>query len=263
LISDNYNTTNEAKLLVSEIFYSLQGEGVNIGEPTVFLRLGICNLHCWYCDTKYTWLFNEELAEQVISSVEKLGTQTPDDLRVYDLKMELAKEDYRQIEIRILAHNCNHLVLTGGEPMLQQRPLIPLLRDLRARQFYIEAETNGTVKPSQDILELVNQWNVSPKLSGSGNSLLSREKSDCFKLFADLDNAYFKFVIQNEVELDEVDELVQKYSIMRSRVILMPEGITPSTLEKRSSWLVGMCKERGYRFSTRLHILLYGNRRGT
>ena len=109
----------------------------------------------------------------------------------------------------------------------------------------------------------MNQWNVSPKLTGSGNSLMSREKSDCFKSFSDLDNAYFKFVIQNEVELDEVDELVGKYSIASSRVILMPEGTTAGILEKRSSWLVRMCREKGYRFTTRLHILMYGNRRGT
>lgn len=164
---------------------------------------------------------------------------------------------------RILTYRCEHLVLTGGEPMLQQHELLPLLIDLKRRRFYIEVETNGTVSPLSDMLERVDQWNVSPKLENSGNTLASREKPECYRFFKNLENAFFKYVIQVPEDLREVQQLIEKYDLPSGNIIIMPEARNPSELSERSKWLVDVCKQRGYRFTTRLQLELWGNTRGT
>ena len=107
-----------------EIFCSVQGEGVNIGKPAVFLRLGLCNLKCTWCDTKYTWDWDN-----------------------YNPKEQLVEMPLEDVEQEILRHNRKYLVVTGGEPMIQQDQLIPLLEHLENNGFFIEVETNGTIVP--------------------------------------------------------------------------------------------------------------------
>jgi len=135
-----------------EIFCSIQGEGVNIGKPAVFLRLGLCNLKCTWCDTKYAW-----------------------DWETYNPKEQLVEMPLEDVEQEILRHNRKYLVVTGGEPMIQQNWLIPLFARLESRGFFIEIETNGTIVPDQHLVNLVDHWSVSPKLQNSGNSQSLRE----------------------------------------------------------------------------------------
>ena len=222
-----------------EIFHSVQGEGVTAGTPTVFLRLATCNLACTWCDTKYTW-----------------------DWKRYEYDREVLAMSSQDIERRILAHGLPHLVITGGEPLLQQRELAPLAASLSRRGFYCEVETNGTIAPSADMAGAVSQWNVSPKTAGSGNRTESRERPEALLAFRELENAYFKFVVVDNADVDEVSRLVDRYEISRDRVLLMPEGVTAEAVLERGRWVAEACVERGFRFSTRLHILLWGDERG-
>lgn len=252
-------------LLVSEIFKSVQGEGVSLGAPTVFLRLSVCNLHCWYCDTKYTWMYSAKTLDQVRSDLKRLEiSEEPRDLKIYTFSEEAKSLHVRDALEKILAYGMDHLVVTGGEPLLQQRPLASLISGLKAAHSnFVEIETNGSVRANEALLRLVDQWNVSPKLESSGNSEFSREKKECMEAFAMLGNSYFKFVVQTMDDLEEVDSLVRRYSIKPSKVILMPEGTEASILKERTIWLSEICESRGYRLTPRLHILLWGNKRGT
>jgi len=223
-----------------EIFHSLQGEGVSIGTPSVFLRLALCNLVCTWCDTRYTW-----------------------DWRAYDYRVEVMEAPLEIVEEKIVGYECPHLVVTGGEPLLQQKALAPLLHSLARRGFSIEVETNGTITPEPGLLETVEQWNVSPKLANSVNSPHRREVSESLHAFQHLPNAYFKLVVVEPSDLEEIVALVQTYDIPRNRVILMPEGRDPQHLRESSEWLSRICVKEGFRFSSRLHILLWGDKRGT
>jgi len=207
--------------------------------PCVFLRLALCNLRCSWCDTKYTWDWKHYPYDQQVLDME------PDD-----------------IVQQIVAYNCNHLVLTGGEPTLQASQTVPLLQSLQSRGFFIEVETNGTILPDKEFSELVNQWNVSPKLNNSGNSRAHREVGRALSYFAEATNAYFKYVICTPEDVEEATSLNESYAIPPSRTLLMPQATDTSELSKKSEWLTELCKKKGFRFSNRLHILLWGARRG-
>ncbi len=222
-----------------EIFHSIQGEGVTAGTPSVFLRLATCNLTCTWCDTKYTWDWDQHNYATEVMSLPAV-----------------------EVEGRILAYECRHLVITGGEPLLQQSALAPLAVSLREQGFYCEVETNGTLSPQPEMASAISQWNVSPKLANSGNRPERREVPEALNAFAAMDSAYFKLVVAAPEDLEEVDELIRRYDIPARRVVLMPEGVTARTLAQRSGWLAEACTQRGYRFSTRLHILLWGDERG-
>ena len=222
-----------------EIFHSLQGEGLTAGTPSVFLRLGMCNLTCVWCDTKYTW-----------------------DWDSYDYEREVVSLSLEEVEERVLRFECPHLVITGGEPLMQQKALAPLALSLKSQGFYCEVETNGTLVPGPEMVEAVSQWNVSPKLDNSGNEPARREMPEALRVFRGLDTAYFKFVIVEPADVEEVSGLAGRYEIPSERVILMPEGVTRQAIESRGQWLAQACTERGFRFSTRLHILLWGDERG-
>ena len=172
-----------------EIFQSLQGEGVTAGTPTVFLRLATCNLTCTWCDTKYTW-----------------------DWQSYDYDREVVSLPPEEVDERILRFGCPHLVITGGEPLLQQKLLAPLALSLKSQGFFCEVETNGTLVPQPEMVEAVDQWNVSPKLDNSGKPG-RREVPQALGAFRDLDAAYFKFVMVEPADVDEVCGLVERYDI--------------------------------------------------
>ena len=225
-----------------EIFHSLQGEGATAGTPSVFLRLATCNLSCTWCDTKYTWDFG--------------------DLGNYDYDEEVVSLSEEEVQSRIISYGCTHLVITGGEPLIQQSALAPLTTSLKELGFFCEVETNGTLTPLPEMVEGVSQWNVSPKLRNSGNRPTRREVPEALVAFRQLDTAYFKFVVVEPADADEVDAIVKRYVIPPERVILMPEGVTAKAIDERGKWVAMTCAERGYRFSTRLHILLWGDERG-
>ena len=221
------------------IFCSIQGEGVNSGITAVFLRLAFCNLKCSWCDTKYSW-----------------------DWQHYDQRKEVVMLTSRETIKRLQALSGRHLVVTGGEPLIQQKVLSGLLSSLKRQGYYVEVETNGTIVPANDLVSSVDQWNVSPKLGSSGNPQSAREVPEAYNVFMHLSSSSFKYVIQTESDLNEVQRLVDRYRIDENRIVLMPEASDRETLLQRGRWLVEACKDKGYRFSTRLQILLWGNRRG-
>ena len=222
-----------------EIFHSIQGEGVTAGTPTAFLRLAVCNLTCTWCDTKYTW-----------------------DWERYNRSTEVIEMTAEEVEERVVAFDTPHLVITGGEPMLQQRQLVPLTSALVKRGYFCEVETNGTIVPEPEMATAVAQWNVSPKTASSGNRAEKREVPSAVEAFSGLDNAYFKFVIVEPTDVDEVRQLVDRYGVTADRVILMPEGVTATAIQERGKWVAEASVEHGFRFSTRLHITLWGDERG-
>ncbi len=225
-----------------EIFTSIQGEGVSIGVPSVFVRLSLCNLRCTWCDTSYTWDWRhynprEQIlslsVEEVAHRVERMGGQT-----------------------------IRNVVITGGEPLLQQRQLADLAALLKASNRRIEIETNGTVTPERSLASLIDQWNVSPKLENSGNGCAKREVAPALEWFAACPSAFFKFVVAAEADVEEVHAFRRRYALPADHVLLMPEGRDPATINRRSWWLAERCLEHGYRFTSRLHILLWGDQRG-
>ncbi|HMO55266.1 MAG TPA: hypothetical protein PJ994_12230, partial [Tepidiformaceae bacterium] len=139
--------------------------------------------------------------------------------------------------------------------------LEPLVRELKRRGYRVEVETNGTIAPGA-LAALVDQFNVSPKLLHAGNEGLDVLPEGSLQEFAALERANFKFVVQEPQDLEEVEALQQRFGIAPERVVLMPEGRAAAELNARSGWLAEECMRRGYRFSSRLHILIWGDKRG-
>jgi len=222
-----------------EIFYSIQGEGYHLGRPATFVRLAYCNLRCVWCDSKYTWDWKGKNPEE------------------YFVEMNID-----EAERAVAAPGCHHVVFTGGEPLVQQKSLTVLLERLKAKDYYIEVETNGSLLPLGSLAGMVDHWSVSPKLENSGNPRSVREVPECYQFFQHILSVHFKFVIDAPDDIIEVNNLVAKYGIRRERVYLMPAADNELTLKQKSVWLVEKCKENGYSFSTRLQITLWGNERG-
>jgi 7-carboxy-7-deazaguanine synthase len=223
-------------LKIAELFYSLQGEGSLVGVSSVFIRTSGCNLRCSWCDTPYT-------------SWKPEGADMPLD----------------EIVERVQAHPARHVVVTGGEPMIAP-DIVPLTERLRALGLHITIETAGTVFAAV----ACDLMSISPKLSNSTpegdwsarHDRVRIQPSVLRQLMAGYEYQ-LKFVIEKSADVEEAAALVEQLGAPRERVILMPEGTDPRILRERSVWLVEICKSRGYRFSPRLHVELYGNRRGT
>jgi organic radical activating enzyme len=231
-----------------EVFASIQGEGLSAGRPCAFLRLSRCNLACQWCDTAYTWRFE--------------GDNRPHrDGATFARKANQLVLAEAQVAARILALGQERLVITGGEPLLQSAALARMAALLEG--MTIEVETNGTVAPHPDFAPFVAQWNVSPKLSHSGNSADIARVFERMETWSEEPKAWFKFVIQAPEDLAEVIELIERHAIARDRVFLMPEGVDSATVRERSRWLAPLCLANRMRFSDRLHIHLFGDSRGT
>ncbi len=209
-----------------EIFYSLQGEGTRCGTPAVFLRLAGCNLSCKWCDTKHSW------GNGILCST-------------------------RDIAGHIAGFNCASLVITGGEPLLQQVPLQKLLAQLPAH-ICVEVETNGTLMPTPALADRVNQWNISPKLTHSGNPREKALNPVALAFFAALPHAWFKFVVQSEDDWAGIAAL----GLPRERIILMPCATTRTALETARPAVVDMCLRHGVRLGDRLHLTLWDDKKG-
>ena len=220
---------------IAELFYSIQGEGALVGVPSVFVRTSGCNLRCSWCDTPYT-------------SWQPEGT---------DLSLQ-------QILDEVKAHPARHVVVTGGEPMIAP-DIIPLTEQLRAAGLHITVETAGTV--FQPVA--CDLMSISPKLSNSTPEGRWAAQHDRLRIQPDvlreLMGRYqyqLKFVIARPEDMEEVRDLVRELEADRERVILMPEGTHVEHLRERGIWLAEICKDEGFRFSPRLHVDLWGNRRG-
>ena len=169
-----------------EIFHTLQGEGTLAGTPAVFLRLAECNLACTWCDTKYTW-----------------------DWKNYDYNKEVVSLSQGDVEREVLQFGCSHLVISGGEPMMQQEQMGGLVGSLKRRGFTFEVETNGTMAPTPEMAMYIDQWNVSPKLATSGNTLEERYIPGALRAFAAMPQALFKFVVTRKSDMEEVRRLME------------------------------------------------------
>ncbi len=209
-----------------EIFYSLQGEGARLGTPAVFLRLAGCNLACRWCDTKHSWAGG----------------------------MEIAAED---VAARVRAYGCGSLVITGGEPLLQQEGLLHLLA-LLPEDMFVEMETNGTLIPCPALSARVNQWNVSPKLAHAGNGHAATLCPEVLAAFAALPHAWFKFVVQREAGWEAIAAL----GLPQERLILMPCATTRAALDAARPAVAELCLRHGVRFGDRLHLVLWDDKKG-
>jgi 7-carboxy-7-deazaguanine synthase len=226
-------------LKISEIFYSIQGEGSLIGTPSVFVRSSGCNLRCTWCDTPYT-SWNPE------------GN---------DLSVD-------EIEAAVIRFRASHVVVTGGEPMIAPQ-IAELTGRLHAAGLHVTIETAGTIFLSLDC----NLMSISPKLLNStpserdGGRWAAQHERLRFQpdVIRRLMSAYpfqLKFVVSSPGDLAEIEVVRESCKAPASSIILMPEGIDPETLRERGVWLAEICKENGYRLSPRLHIDLWGDRRG-
>lgn len=217
------------KLNVNEIFHSIQGEGVYVGLNTVFLRLSECNLHCAFCDTQYHWEGNRIEIDKVVEQIVKF--------------------------------NSHSVVITGGEPLLQQDALTILCQKLRDLEKYIIVETNATIVAKEELCNLVNHWSCSPKLVSSGNDLSKRINYDALLAFKD-EGCIFKFVVANDKDFKEVKFLQDQLKIEPKQIYLMKEGGTAKEQFIGIHEFIQRCIDGGYNFSPRLHVMVWDNKRG-
>tara|TARA_B100000953_G_scaffold239060_1_gene200620 strand:- start:20999 stop:21679 length:681 start_codon:yes stop_codon:yes gene_type:complete len=223
---------------INEIFESIQGEGTNAGKPAVFLRTAECNLKCTWCDTKYTW-----------------------DWKNFDYAKEVKEISIEEIRRELEQFSNRHLVITGGEPLMQQDDLAELLTFLKP-EFYVEIETNGTILPNNALSALVDQWNVSPKTSNSGNPLELCDVNESYTFFSKQKNCYFKYVIESERDLIEISTLIEKYDLKKDHVLLMTQASTKEEMNVREKTVFFMSKKNNLGFSPRMHVIKWGNQRG-
>lgn len=239
-----------------EIFYSLQGEGMSLGVPSVFVRCSGCNLQCHWCDTEYTWNWaGTSFTHQ---------KDRPEHLAKYDrgaVQVRLSPEDVAEL---IKRFPCRNVVLTGGEPMLQQDLLAEVCRCLQAANgdYEIEVETNGTILPLPEFESVVTRYNVSPKLSNSQMPRSARIIPEVLARFVENPKATFKFVCNSATDADEIAALEVEFKIPRRRILVMPEACDQQTLQARRGPIFELCRERGWRYSDRLHIAIFGEKRG-
>jgi 7-carboxy-7-deazaguanine synthase len=216
---------------VAEVFYSIQGEGATAGTPAVFARLQGCTVGCAWCDTKYSW--------------------DPDAGRAIGLDALLAE---------MHGFPCRRAVVTGGEPL--ESPLFtPLLAALLARDWQVEVETSGTLPPPAELDARRVQWNVSVKLAASGVAETRRIRPEAIRAFLAAD-PWWKFVVADEGDVAEVLRLAERFALPRGRILLQPEAVRRDDLIARSPWVAEACTRHGFRFSPRLHVMLWGARRG-
>lgn len=225
---------------VAETFYSIQGEGRFAGAPAVFLRLAGCNLLCgegpdatWRCDTIEVWRKGREFNA----------------------------DEFRQKFVRNLEAGA-HLVVTGGEPLLQDRGLVAFLASLPSGLF-VELETNGTVKPSTDLDRFISSYNVSPKLSNSGMPREQRIVPEALHWLVGNTKSCFKFVVTGERDWEEIGrDFLEPFGIERCRVWLMPGADSRVSLQQLGPVVAEVAKVHGVNYSPRLHIELWDRKTG-
>ncbi|MFZ4633512.1 MAG: 7-carboxy-7-deazaguanine synthase QueE [Saprospiraceae bacterium] len=239
-----------------EIFYSIQGEGRSLGRTSVFVRTSLCNLHCAWCDTDYTWNWTGTPFTHVHDA--------DPDYRKFDKKEWLVHCTIEEVAARVAAFPCRNVVLTGGEPMMQQDALAELMRHLKNvdPDYRFEVETNATYLPTPDFDALIDQYNASPKLDNSGNPKRLREKPAVYRFLSEHPKAGFKFVVAETADLHEVLDLIKRYNIAPEKIWLMPEGATREALALRREWIVEICKTHGFNYTDRLHVQIWGSKKG-
>ena len=229
---------------ISELFFSIQGEGELTGVPSVFVRTSGCNLRCRWCDTKYaSW------------------------------KPEGENVTINDLLEKVCSYPARHVVISGGEPMIA-KGIKDFTRLLKESGKHITIETAGTIAPNGIQCDLAS---LSPKLSDStpkegdiSKEWIDRHESKRldYGILSEWVNSYnfqLKFVVSKEEEIKEIQNVISRIEgkILPEKVLLMPEGIDSETVRSRYDLLIGLCKENGYRLCNRLHIDLFGNTPGT
>jgi organic radical activating enzyme len=226
-------------LIISEVFGpTVQGEGSSIGKRCAFVRFGMCNLDCSWCDTPYTW-----------------------DWKHYDREHELHHMPVEAVIKQVEAMHVSLVVITGGEPLVQRRGLGQLL-DKLLPEWAVEVETNGTRMPAKEWSNPFIQWNVSPKLRNSGIDHARAWNLDALRGFEAMRKTRYKFVCRSVDDLDEVAELVNAIPTEPGRVWIMPEGRTVDAITEHGRALAEPAIAAGYNLTTRLHIALWSDQRG-
>jgi|HubBroStandDraft_6_1064221.scaffolds.fasta_scaffold90235_2 7-carboxy-7-deazaguanine synthase len=224
---------------ISEIFYSIQGEGILAGVPSVFVRTTGCNLRCTWCDTPYT-SWNPEGRDYSIDEI------------VWDAR----------------GFGARHVVVTGGEPMIADG-IVELTHRLKVSGLHITIETAGTIH--KDVA--CDLMSISPKLAnstpyerGAGRWAAQHDRlryqPDVLKKLMQQFEYQLKFVVTSPQDYAEIESMLQETGADRNRVVLMAEGVDAVTIHGRAVWITEICKREGFRYSPRLHIDLWGNRRG-
>jgi 7-carboxy-7-deazaguanine synthase len=231
-------------VLIAETFYSLQGEGVLAGVPSVFIRTSGCNLRCAWCDTPYASWKPEGRPRTVAALVAEVQSHA----------------------------SARHVVLTGGEPMIA-KDIRTLAAELRRLGYHVTIETAATVAPDGIACDLAS---LSPKLLNSApdgkehaawrrKHEATRWQPEVVRAWLEAYDYQLKFVVAQPADVDELEGMLAtlRREIPRHKVLLMPEGTSVEQIRRRAGWLDALCKARGYRYAHRLHLELYGNRRGT
>lgn len=227
---------------IAEIFYSIQGEGMLTGVPSVFVRTSGCNLRCVWCDTPYT-SWSPEGNEMSNAAILEAVRQYP----------------------------ARHAVVTGGEPMIAPE-IVALTEGLQQLGLHVTIETAGTVYHFSRPVAC-DLMSISPKLANSTprereggqwaaqHERLRYQPEVLKQLMAEYEYQ-LKFVVASPDDIPEITKTIEDTQADRSRVVLMAEGITSDVIRERATWLTEICKREGFRYSPRLHIDLWGNRRG-
>lgn len=231
----NSRSTEKGDLKIAELFSNtIQGEGYTMGAPAVFLRMQNCTLNCVWCDTTEVWRNGEAYSTEEV--------------------LKMLKPDILESQ---------HLVLTGGSPILQQKGLEKLLRQVLARDGrlpILEVENECTLIVEPFLLKEVKYWNLSPKLSSCQMREALFYRPGVIKELMRLafGKVTFKFVISKKEDIEEMESRYIDYlGIDRDSVFLMPEADTKAKLEEVSPQVLDWAVQGGYRFSTRLHLLLW------
>ena len=229
-------------LEIAEMFIdTIQGEGVNTGVPASFIRVQHCSLNCAWCDSEEVWRYG--------------NPYTVDEI------LDLLEENEMIEKFR----NGQHLILTGGSPLRQQFELVSLIEGFIERfgfKPYIEIENEAVIEP-REIVKYIDCWNNSPKLMSSGNTKRARMKPDILRKLSSFENSWFKFVVTDEIDWNEIyTQFLEPGLIKREQIILMPEGATREELQDTRELTVNIAIREGVRFSDRQHIVLWDKKTG-
>lgn len=233
----------EDKLIIAEMFAdTLQGEGVNAGVPSTFIRLQGCTLQCVWCDTLDVWPHGNEYSFEEV------------------FKM------FEEIDLIKKFRNGQHLILTGGSPLKQQKRLYNFLQAFYHKYGfypYTEIENESVLMPDPNLAGLIVCWNNSPKLANSGMKERARYKPEVIKDLAQRPNSWFKFVVASEDDWDEINGYYLKTDLIdKSQIILMPEGQTQEELMKTRELTADIAIREGVRFSDRTHVVIWNKKTG-
>jgi len=238
------------KLAISEVFYSIQGEGITSGYPAVFIRLGGCNLMCGGMGTQ----FDKQLYNQ--------ATWRCDTIEVWMKSKAVNVNQVLSENEHIAIANGSNIIITGGEPLIQQNALKTFIEyiDSLYKNVYIEIETNGTVNPSDYLTQRIDQWNCSPKLENSGNEKVMFYHKDIIQKLNKL-NTIFKFVVSQENDWKNIDKLYIPL-INKDKVWLMPSGENKDLLNESKQIVAELCKKYYIKYTNRLHIEIWNKKTG-